>query len=285
MVLKIDNYWFDVYTDPSITGSRWKARIGNPYQGIDQRIAALIYYIFICKIWFVYIKQTHREISLTREDGQTTKMLVSLKSVVRRRYGQADSLQVEMAELRKMDNERFAQLLFSNKIGLEDVKDVENVKAFRLAQYGKGLLNQIDASNCRDYIDDLWRYSSNFNLLCELDIQSWEIGACFSDIWFRTFENLLESRWKESNPKTNDEKATDKRLCSTLFIYWTALKTIGPKNFKVDFIQTFIYDLEALKAAIEQANAQLLETRTEALDERQQRYVAFIRANPPKNHF
>lgn len=274
MALRIEGQVFSVDTEWSVEKKRYDTRIakeGDKTDETDKSIAVLVNYNFICKIWRVYLRRTHREI--TPNDGQG-KILVSLASLVRRRFGEVAKLQPVVAQVRKLDGQEFNNLLCTSNATLDYFNKTKRANVEKVNEYKEKLLKGIELEGVRNEAKFILDRSSLSKLLYKTNFTSQELNESI-DVRYKIAPAL---DLKNSTAKYADTYET---ACD-LFLYQALFKTLFAEEFEINV--GFINSPKKYIDTIQDFTQKLLNEKVTRVDVRQQLYVNYIRRNPPQDY-
>lgn len=114
--------------EKSTNKNKW--RINGIGRDADKSIAVVIHYNFIQKFILTWWSQSHREIKVKDQNNVTFTCLVSIDSIIRRRFGEIDKSQNQLllqsyeSHLRNVGDQEFKGILFKS-----DTIDIPEDKA------------------------------------------------------------------------------------------------------------------------------------------------------------
>lgn len=230
-MIYLKNHQFNLCTSWSEEKERFEIRIGHATQALEKRIAILVNCNFLCRFWLVYIKRTHRAISLP---SKSTQILVSINSVINRRF-EGDFFDPSKAkEIRKMSDEDFIDTLHADKaFVLESITrspiNINDQTGYveRQTRYVQDLKQGLLSSTYQDNVEYLLNHSSNFRILVEVGLTAEELGTCFTSLERGSLQHIFQQ------VKQLKDKMTEQTFCN-YFIEWAVLKTLYP-NYKTNF--------------------------------------------------
>jgi hypothetical protein len=289
---------FQSYVVNNSSKNRAEIRIGRIGQAEEKTIAAINCYGFFTKFFLVYLKKSHRELIIKTSDRREIRYLVSIDSVVKRRFDyqlmreesqleryeeeKPIERQVNAERIRKMTDEEFIDMILSDEATYH--KNKTEVLPAMMKYIGLlSLPQQISTAelNSGDFIED-------FN---QIGITGDEFQVCYKAMKQINWDDRQEWINKLEFWKNMEEEDVDSRgsinlvnqCLADLLIDYIILKTISPSRFTRSFAE-YNQKPKALGKAIRDTKAALMKPEAwVTLSSRERAYVEREKALQKKN--
>lgn len=300
-VLTTDKYQLIQLSNPA--KEREEVRIGRIDQADEKTIAVLSNYNIFTKLYLTYYKKSHRELTI-KSDNTEVKCLVSIDSVVKRRFDyqlgrdveqQPMERQANAERLRNMTNEEFIDTILSDQAtyhnnSTSSLLPIEFSLWYSTLDDTKGSVSHYLTENRKDKVNEKG-FITDFD---QIGLTKDEFTSCLKDLgsgviykdraqWMVDL-NFWNTK-KKSYPQLDPAVAFNK-IFAEFMIDYIILKTISPSKFTLSLAE---YDKNrdtraALGRAIRETKEILMKPESWAtLSSRERAYVEREKAAQDKN--